>query len=758
MKKSLVIVESPAKAKTIKKYLGPDFQVEASVGHIKDLPTKKLGVNIEDNFKPEYEVIPGKQKIIDAIRKAARGADRIFLAPDPDREGEAIAWHIAEELTGKKKEVFRAIFHEITPNAVRNAINNPTQLNRALFEAQQARRILDRLVGYKISPLLWNKVRSGLSAGRVQSVAVRIICEREEEIASFKPMEFWTIDARMKAAKPPEFLMRLTAIDGKKVEISEEQQAEAICRDLEGAEFFVTKIHQKDVKRNPPPPFITSTLQQEAARRFRFSPSRTMVLAQQLYEGIPIGQEGPEGLISYMRTDSTRISEEALQAVRQFINQKFSPEYLPPSPRLFKNKKSAQDAHEAIRPTSMELTPEQVKPYLEKPQFLLYQLIWNRFVASQMASAEFLQTRVESLVKKQYTFTVTGLTTLFPGFLALYGELKEEDKETGSEIQEEGEEKECKIPPLKEGDQIAFLEFLPEQNFTQPPPRFSESSLIRELEKKGIGRPSTYASIVSTIQEKEYAAKKKGRFVPTELGKIVTGILVKTFPEIMNVQFTAMMEDQLDRVEEGHVNWVDLLRNFYTQFERRLSEAPTQMRNVRSEVKATDVHCEKCGAKMVIKWGKRGHFLACPNYPTCRNTKEFDIDGEGTITVIKQKETAIKCEKCGKAMIVRTGKRGRFLACSGYPECKNTKPFPIDVKCPTCGGEIVERMSQKGRVFYSCANYPDCKFILREMPQKRECPACKAPFMIVEWRNGRRQARCPIQQCSYCEEIQENNS
>ena len=760
MKKSLVIVESPAKAKTIEKYLGSDFQVEASVGHIKDLPTKKLGVNIEDNFKPEYEVIPGKQKVIDGIRKAARGADRIFLAPDPDREGEAIAWHIAEELTGKKKEVYRAIFHEITPGAVRTAIDNPTRLNRPLYEAQQARRILDRLVGYKISPLLWNKVKSGLSAGRVQSVAVRIICEREEEIASFKPVEYWTLEARLKASQPPEFIMRLTALDGKKISIPDEEQTEAICNDLEGAEFFVTKIEQKEVKRNPAPPFITSTLQQEAARRFRFSPSRTMALAQQLYEGVPIGEEGPVGLITYMRTDSIRLSEDALQAVRNWISQNFSPKYLPARPRLFKNKKSAQDAHEAIRPSSMELTPDRVKPYLEKPQFLLYQIIWNRFVACQMATAEFLQTRVQSLVKQRYTFTVTGLTTLFPGYLALYEELKEEDKEPGPENREEAEaeEKERKLPPLKEGEPLTFLEFLPEQNFTQPPPRFTESGLIKELEKKGIGRPSTYAAIVSTIQEKEYVAKKKGRFVPTELGKIVTSILVKTFPEIMNVQFTAMMEDQLDRVEEGSVNWVDLLRNFYSQFEKRLSEAPTQMRNVRGESKPTDVHCEKCGAKMVIKWGKRGHFLACPHYPKCRNTKEFDIDEEGTITVIKQKETDIMCEKCGKVMIVRTGKRGRFLACSGYPECRNTKPYPIGIKCPLCGGELVERMSQKGRVFYSCSNYPKCKFMLREMPQKRECPECKAPFLIVEWRSGRRQARCPMTQCSYCVEIQESNS
>jgi DNA topoisomerase-1 len=757
MKKDLVIVESPAKARTLTKYLGSDFVIEASVGHIKDLPAKKLGVNIEDNFNPEYEVIPGKKKVIDAIKKAARGAEKIYLAPDPDREGEAIAWHIAEELSGKKKEVFRAVFHEITKNAVIQAIQKPVRLNKSLFEAQQARRILDRLVGYKISPLLWTKVKNGLSAGRVQSVAVRIICEREEEIRAFKPEEFWTIDARVKAKKPPAFLMRLAEIDGQKLKLTDEEQAEKVCSDLKDAVFTVSRIEQKEVKRSPSPPFITSTLQQEAARRLHFSAKRTMSLAQQLYEGIPIGEEGPVGLITYMRTDSTRISEEALHAVRSFVQNNFSSEYVPEKPRYFKNKKSAQDAHEAIRPTYMEWTPEKVQPFLEKPHFLLYQLIWNRFVASQMAEALYNQTRVESLVKKRYKFTVTGMTNLFPGYLALYQEMKEEDKEASSPDSEEPEKEDGALPPLKEGDTLTLQEIIPEQNFTLPPPRFTESSLIKELEKKGIGRPSTYATIVSTIQEKEYVSKKKGRFIPTELGKIVTDILVQTFPEIMNVQFTAMMEDQLDHVEDGSVNWIDLLRNFYSQFEKRLSEAPTQMRNVRGEVKPTDIHCEKCGAKMVIKWGKRGHFLACPNYPECRNTKEFEMDDEGNIVLIKKQVTEVKCEKCGSNMIVRNGKRGRFLACSGYPDCRNTKPYPIGVKCPSCQGDIVERMSQKGRVFYSCSNYPDCKFMLREMPMKKSCPECNASFLIVEWRSGKKQARCPNENCSFREEIRDKS-
>jgi DNA topoisomerase-1 len=481
-----------------------------------------------------------------------------------------------------------------------------------------------------------------------------------------------------------------------------------------------------------------------------------MVIAQQLYEGISLGDEGPVGLITYMRTDSTRVSKDAIAHARKYIKDKFSDKYIPSKPRYYKNKKSSQDAHEAIRPTSMQWTPEFVKPFLDKTQFSLYQLIWKRFVASQMVDAKFLQTRVECLVNKRYTFSTTGLTNIFPGFFALYEEQKDNAKSSHENNTGVSADKELKLPPLEKGDILTLLDLVHEQNFTQPPPRFTESTLIKELEKRGIGRPSTYASIVTTIQEKEYINKKKRRFYPTELGKIVTNILVKTFPEIMNIQFTAMMEDQLDHVEDGSVNWVDLLRNFYNQFEKRLSEAPIQMRNLRGEVKPTDIHCEKCGAKMVIRWGKRGHFLACPNYPRCRNTKEFDLDEDGKIIVIKQKVTDINCEKCGRTMIVRTGKRGRFLACSGYPDCRNTKPYPIGEKCPQCGGDLVERMSQKGRVFYSCSNYPNCKFMLREKPLKETCPKCEAPFLMLEWRNGRRQARCPMIDCEYSKDVPRN--
>lgn len=755
MKKSLVIVESPAKARTLKKYLGSDYDVQASIGHIKDLPKKSLGVDIENKFKPEYKVIPGKKKVIDAIKKSARGAATIFLAPDPDREGEAIAWHIAEELSGKKKEIFRATFHEITKPAVLEALSNPGRLDQDLFEAQQARRILDRLVGYKISPLLWSKVRRGLSAGRVQSVAVMLVCDREKEIQTFKPVEFWTIDALVERNQPPEFTMRLTEINSEKAVVKDKESADAVLNDVEGEKFIVSSLKQKEVKRSPSPPFITSTLQQDAARRLHFSPKRTMSVAQQLYEGVQVGEEGPVGLITYMRTDSVRVSNIAISGAREFIKENYSEEYLPQKARNFRNKKSAQDAHEAIRPTNIEMTPDKVKPYLEKPHFMLYSLIWERMLASQMASARYLQTHVECLIKDKYLFSATGMVNVFPGHRIIAEERKKRHREEHSDEQDHEHEndRESPLPSLKKGDELKVKKILPEQNFTQPPPRFSESSLIRELEKKGIGRPSTYAAIVSTIQDKEYVRKEKGRFAPTELGKVVTSILVKTFPEIMNVKFTAMMEDQLDRVEEGQVNWVELLQNFYTQFEKRLSEAPTQMRNIRGEVKPTDIICEKCGAKMVIRWGKRGHFLACPNYPQCRNTKEFKMDEKGEIEVLKREKTDVKCEKCGRQMVVRSGKRGRFLACSGYPECRNTKPYPIGVKCIHCGGELVERMSQRGRVFYSCSNYPECKYMLREKPLREKCPECGAPYLVVEWKNAMRQARCPNEECSFRKEV-----
>lgn len=751
-KKSLVIVESPAKARTIKKYLGNDFIVKASVGHIKNLPTSRLGVDIDKGFKPQYEIIKNKEKIIAHIVQAARKAGKIYLAPDPDREGEAIAWHIAEEIKNKDQNIYRAIFHEITKAAVRKAIENPRCLNRDLFEAQQARRVLDRLVGYQISPLLWKNVRRGLSAGRVQSVAVRLICDRERKIATFVPQEYWSIDALVEAAQPPQFNLRLATIDKKKANIVTQAEAQAIIRDIEGEPFVVTEIERKKVKRNPAPPFITSTLQQEAARKLHFSSKKTMLLAQRLYEGAELGDLGTIGLITYMRTDSMRVSEEALKHVRAYIEKTYSTEYLPKTPNIYRNKRSAQDAHEAIRPSSMDLPPEVVKSHLNKDLYRLYHLIWNRFVASQMCSAVYDQTKVDVEVKKKYVFSTTGQILEFPGFLTIYEEGT--DEQALAESSEKGEKR--RLPPVAEGEQLRLIGLDPKQNFTQPPRRFTESSLIKELERRGIGRPSTYASIVSIIQEKEYVRRESGLFKPTELGNLVTDMLIKSFPEVMDVKFTALMEDQLDKVEEGKVNWAELLENFYRLFRQRLDEARYSMRNLKQEFTATEIKCEKCGANMIIRWGKKGRFLACPNYPECRNTKEYVSDENGEIRIVQSEETDTICEKCGRRMVVKVGKKGRFLACPGYPKCRNSKPLTLGITCPMpdCSGELIERQSRKGKTFYACNCYPQCKFILWEMPVSQECPKCHSPFLLQKQRNNRRILKCYRDDCDFVQIMQ----
>lgn len=751
-KKSLVIVESPAKARTIKKYLGGDFVVKASIGHIKDLPTTRLGVDIEHGFEPQYEIIKNKEKIIAHIIQAARQASKVFLAPDPDREGEAIAWHIAEEVKNKDRNIYRAIFHEITRTAVLKAIENPVSLNRDLFEAQQARRVLDRLVGYQISPLLWKNVRRGLSAGRVQSVAVRLICEREREIATFVPKEYWSIDALVEAAQPPQFSLRLTTIDKKKAHIATEAKAQAIVRDIEGEPFIITEVERKKVKRNPAPPFITSTLQQEAARKLRFSAKKTMLLAQRLYEGVELGDLESVGLITYMRTDSTRVSEEALKQVRDYIEKTYSVEYVPKTPNVYKSKRSAQEAHEAIRPTSMDLPPEMVKSHLNKDLYRLYHLIWNRFVASQMSSAVYDQTKIDVELKKKYVFSTTGQVLEFSGFLAIYEEGT--DEQAPGEVSEKEEKR--RLPHVAKGEELRLIGLNPKQNFTQPPARFTESSLIKELERRGIGRPSTYASIVSTIQEKEYVLQESGVFKPTELGNLVTDILIKSFPEVMDIKFTAIMEDQLDRVEEGKVNWTELLQNFYRLFRQRLDEARYSMRNLKQEFTTTEIRCEKCGANMIIRWGKKGRFLACPNYPDCRNTKEYVNDENGEIRIVQSEETDTICEKCGRRMVIKVGKKGRFLACPGYPECRNSKPLTLGISCPmpNCSGELIERQSKKGKTFYACNRYPQCKFILWEMPVNQECPKCHSPFLLQKQRNNRRIIKCYRDECDFLQIVQ----
>jgi DNA topoisomerase-1 len=753
MSKALVIVESPTKAKTLARFLGDKFHIEASMGHVKDLPTNRIGVDVDARFRPEYEILEGKSRFIEKIRKLAKTADQIYLAPDPDREGEAIAWHIAEELRGVDTQVHRAAFEEITHDAVLLAIEKPGKLNRALYEAQQARRILDRLVGYKISPMLWTRVQRGLSAGRVQSVALRLICDREDQIRRFVTVEYWTVDLEVEAAVPPPFAMKLATIDGKKAEISKGDDAQQVVEATRDKPLSVAEVETKEVKRMPAPPFITSTLQQEAYRKLRFSVKKTMMLAQQLYEGVDLGPRGVQGLITYMRTDSVRLSKEAVQHARAFIAERYGKEFVPARPHTYKSRKSAQEAHEAIRPATVELTPDEAKPFLERDQFVLYELIWKRFMASQMEAARFNQTRVTAMSGDKYGFSASGLAPLFQGFRVLY-EPSAEDRANGKEPEEPAEQ----LPPLAKGDRLAIKTITPNQHFTEPPARYNESSLVRELEAQGIGRPSTYASIVTTIQEKRYVERVKGRLHPTELGEMITDLLVDSFPEIMDVKFTALLEEQLDKVEEGAVDWVDLLDNFWRAFKHRLDEAATKMRNVRREVVATEIKCEKCGLPMVLRWGRNGRFLACSGYPKCRNAKPYVAESEqadGSPFQRPVKKTEFRCDKCDREMVIKMGRRGRFLACSGYPECKNTMPLKMGLPCPEegCQGELVERMSKRGRVFYSCTRYPDCRYVQWEKPVKHPCPACGYYFVVLVRREGRQVLRCP--KCRNTEDVGE---
>jgi DNA topoisomerase-1 len=671
MAKSLIIVESPAKARTIKRYLGKDFNVEASSGHLIDLPNNKLGVDIEKNFKPEYVVIKDKKKFLDHLEKASKNAQNVYLASDPDREGEAIAWHIVDRLKLKDR-AYRVLIHEITEKAVLEAIRNPSKLSRDRFEAQQARRILDRLVGYQVSPLLWKKVRKGLSAGRVQSVALRLVVEREREIESFKPVEYWTIEAELKKLLDDStpFVAVLSKYDGEKIEVKNEDQAKGIVEILRNERYSVLSVEKKERARTAPPPFITSTIQQEASRKLRFPVRKTMTIAQKLYEGVELGDEGPTGLITYMRTDSVRVSEHAINEARAYIGGAYGNDFLPETPNVYKVKKSAQDAHEAIRPTSVTKTPDSVKPFLAEDELELYKLVWQRFIASQMNPALYDQTTVEIEAGKGL-FRATGSIMKFSGFTVVYMEGKEEEEEAKEK------EEERRLPDLSEGEELKLIALEGKQHFTQPPPRFTESALVKELEEKGIGRPSTYASILSTIQEREYVIKEKNRLKPTLLGCAVTDLLIEGFPEVMDVEFTAEMEEKLDEVEEGNVNWVKLLNSFYKEFATRLKRAEVSMRSLRREGVPTEVDCEQCGAQMIVKWGKRGEFLSCSRYPECKNAKQFEYGDDGEIRIKEKKEPEIRydilCDLCGKPMAVRRSRYGEFLGCTGYPECKNTK-------------------------------------------------------------------------------------
>lgn len=719
MKRSLVIVESPAKARTINKYLGKGFKVMASVGHIKDLPKSKLGVDLDNDFEPEYVTIKGKAKTISELKKAAKSVDSIYLAPDPDREGEAIAWHIASEVSGGKDgpKVYRVLFNEITERAIKEAIENPVALDQNKFEAQQARRVLDRLVGYQVSPILWEKVRRGLSAGRVQSVAVRLICEREREVQAFKPREYWSITAFFDGAKDaPGFKAKLAKRDGKKFEIKTGEEAAGVLKDLSGAGFSVEEVSKKERKKNPLPPFITSTLQQEAARKLSYTAKKTMAVAQQLYEGVEVGAEGSTGLITYMRTDSVRLATEAVAAAREFIKAAYGADYLPAKPSVYKSKKSAQQAHEAVRPTYLKHPPDKIKQHLTSDQFKLYRLIWNRFLACQMMPALLDLTRVDIKAAK-YMFQANGSVLKFPGFTAVY--------EEGKDVEEE---KEQMLPVLEKGTTLACEELKEQQHFTQPPPRYTEATLIKTLEENGIGRPSTYAAIISTVQERQYVVKEKRQLKPTELGFVVTDLLVKSFPNILDVKFTAHLEEELDRVEVGKVGWVGLMRNFYGPFKESLDRARTEMKSVKTEEVPTDVTCEKCGKMMVIKWGRRGKFLACSGYPDCKSTTDFKTEEDGKVVPIERVlEVRGECPKCSSPMVVKSGRFGRFLACSAYPKCKSTQPLTTGVPCPTdgCDGELVEKRTKRGGLFFSCSRYPKCDYATWKDPTAADAKASK---------------------------------
>jgi len=817
LSKGLVIVESPAKAKTIQKYLGKGFTVDASFGHVKDLPKSSLGVDVEDGFSTEYVVIPGKEKVLAKLKKLALSADMIYLAPDPDREGEAIAAHLADELgdeNGKKKKrtkaskkehpdgerIRRVTFNEITQRAVKAAFEHPRDIDRNLVDAQQARRVLDRLVGYQVSPLLWDKVRRGLSAGRVQTVALRLIVDREREIKAFEKKEYWTIDANLAAGKPPAFDARFVGKGEEKVEVTNGEDAEKIRLALEKAAWVVRSAEKKERRRNATPPFTTSKLQQDSSRKLRFSVKRTMMIAQRLYEGIELGgEEGLVGLITYMRTDSTRVAPEALAEVREYITSEYGAQYMPESPNTYKEKKAAQAAHEAIRPTSAMRHPDKVKQYLQEDEFKVYKLIWQRFIASQMNPAIFDQTTVDIDAKSDsetFWFRVTGSVMKFDGFLKVYEESKDNKDE-------EDEELKHKLPALEAGQKLTLKSLLPEQHFTEPPPRYNEASLVKELEERGIGRPSTYATILSTIQERQYAQKVGGKFTPTEIGLVVTDLLVENFKDIFDFEYTARLEEELDEIEEGKEKWTDALGEFYKKFAKDLKYAEKHMENIKRMEKPTDEKCERCGAPLVIKWGKHGSFYACSTYDkedpnSCTFTKENPINLPDLDSADLQ-ETAQEeyCENCGRVMVLKRGRFGQFMACTGYPDCKTTRrldqgkrvpDIPLDEKCPDCGrnliirhgrygeftscsgypdckyvkqnfigvkcplcgeGELVEKRARKGNTFYGCSKYPKCKFTSAAKPIPEKCPDCGHEYLVERMRKDGTVIACPNKECDY---------
>ena len=742
MGKNLIIVESPAKVKTIKKFLGNKYAVQASVGHIRDLPTKEIGVDESRDFAPRYETIKGKEKIVSALREAAAKADTVYLAPDPDREGEAIAWHIAEVIRNQAKDIKRIQFNEITSRAVKEALEHPRAIDPRLFEAQQARRVLDRLVGYKISPLLWKTVKRGISAGRVQSVALRLIVEREEERQAFVPEEYWQFKALLSASAPPSFKADLAKIDGKKAVVPNAEAAQALEDAMKDKPFVVESVEEKERSRNPPAPFTTSTLQQTANQRMGFTSKRTMSTAQRLYEGIELGERGTTALITYMRTDSVRIADEARTAAAEFIDGRFGKEYMAPGGkgRVFKGKSGAQDAHEAIRPVDVRLTPQDVKEHLTPEQYRLYSLIWSRFVASQMAPAKFHDTT--ALINcGPAQWRAKGERLLFPGFLAAMPRSAEEEDDL--------------LPPLKAGEAVKLEKLTKEQKFTQPAPRYTEASLVRELEERGIGRPSTYATIISTIQDREYVRLEDKHFAPTDLGNVVCSQLREHFPSLMDVGFTAGMEDNLDKVADGALGWVGLLRDFTKDFDPALSAAAQNMAPVKGGL-TTDVPCPQCGKPLVIKFGKSGEFLACTGYPECRYTTNFVRDEKGKIQPQARqqevREVVGACPQCGGDVVIKKSHTGsRFLSCANYPKCTYAAPFSTGVPCPKCGkGNLVEKSSKRGKIFYSCDQYPACDYALWDWPINEKCPECDSPLLVLKTTRARgRHIACPNPKCRY---------
>lgn len=735
--KRLLVVESPAKARTIQKYLGSRYTVKASVGHVIDLPKTKLGVDLENGFEPEYTVIRGKKKVLTELMSAARKSDEILLATDLDREGEMIAWHIANHLEKAKKPLRRIVFNEITKTAISRALEDPGEIDERKVQAQQARRILDRLVGYQVSPHLWSLFFKGLSAGRVQTVALRIICERESEIEAFVSQEYWTVHAGFDHARG-RLDTDLVAVDGRKLKddgttiLKDEASAAVLVDRIRAASCTVADVVRKQRKRSPKPPFITSTLQQEAARRFGFSARKTMTLAQQLYEGMELGSEGPSGLITYMRTDSVRLSAEAVANAAAVIGDVFGPDLVVKGGRGYRSSKKAQDAHEAIRPTSFARTPDSVAGALTRDHHRLYDLIWRRAVASQMPDALFDQTTVTVAGRDsgagggdpQLEFRVTGSVITSPGFL-----LAMPDKDGDAD---------SRLPAVEAGDEIALAEVEPKQHFTQPPARYRDASLVKELEAHGIGRPSTYAAIISTLIDRKYVEREKGSFVPTRLGREVWTLLGEALPHLFNVTFTAQMEDELDRVESGALTWREVVADFYGPFRQELDKMESDRDRLKAELqKETDVECPRCGSKLVEKWGSNGKFLACPGYPDCKYSQPLPGDIE---------ELDETCPECGKRLQVRRGRYGRFVACGGYPECKFTRPYTIGVPCPEegCDGEISERRSKRGKVFYGCTRYPDCKFTSWDKPVARKCEACGNGWLVEKFSQARgRRLVCP---------------